>query len=210
MWLSQEQIMKEFYITIECAKTPCSFVLTLEGKSSAELYLNEQYTYYVTKENKEMNFKLLKSSTINLRMNSYASVWARGNKEIKSRLEGGQYDKLTDDYCFYEMGYKYFQSSNYNLIIEGKIGDMINVGFILFNCDSLPYNYLPYNPLPSCNSEYKLENGEEVTSYLEPHISEIYSAKNPTGVNLGYFYDFRLIPFKKCSHIYEWGCQYKR
>ena len=53
MWLNKEQITENFYITIECAKKPCSFTLLLEGKNSVELFLNEQYTFYVSEEKKK-------------------------------------------------------------------------------------------------------------------------------------------------------------
>ena len=94
MWLNKDQIIEDFYITIECAKIPCSFNLSLEGKNTAELDLNEQYTYYVTEENKKMNFnfKLLKPPYINKGTNFYASVWARGNQKIECELKGANSD----------------------------------------------------------------------------------------------------------------------
>ena len=82
MWLTKPQIDKEFYLTVECAtNTPCSFNLTLKGKEEkeAELYADEQYTYYVTEQNKEMNFTLL-CNTDNLEEDiSFIVVWVRGN-----------------------------------------------------------------------------------------------------------------------------------
>ena len=59
MWLTKEQIKNNFFITVECAITPCNFSLELTKKEVAELFLNEQYSYYITEQNEEMKFKLL-------------------------------------------------------------------------------------------------------------------------------------------------------
>ena len=64
MLLCYNQIQtKDFYITIECAKKPCGYNLYLNGTNIVELYLNEQYTYYLTKENKKMNCELIDNQT---------------------------------------------------------------------------------------------------------------------------------------------------
>ena len=89
MWLTKKQIEKDFYLTVECAKTPCDFKLELIGKNSAEIYLDEQYTYYVTNENKEMNFSLFNSKEPQelVPNNEYlVAIWARGNQKIIKRI----------------------------------------------------------------------------------------------------------------------------
>ena len=41
-----------------------------------------------------------------------------------------------------------------------------------------------------CNSDFTLENGEEITSYLKSSTSEIYKVKTPSSKNIGFYYDF--------------------
>ena len=84
MWLTQEQIENDFYITIECAKKPCYYKLLLDKTQEVDLNLNDQYTYYVTEENKNMKFKLLKEHNSELKKVPYVLIWVRGNKYIQT------------------------------------------------------------------------------------------------------------------------------
>ena len=181
MWLNKEQTEKDFYITVECAEYPCPFDLTLEQTNEAELNLNEQYTYYVTKDNTKMKFKLnfIEEYKVNDKKDPYVSVWARGNKNIEAVLKGGDFQKPSS-FIYYDITYDDFKKGDYYLTITGEIGDLINVGLILYReCVS---NF--------CISDFYLENGEEVTSYFEVPASETYQVKDKLELSLGYFYDF--------------------
>jgi hypothetical protein len=93
MWLTKDQIQKDFYLTIECAKTPCDYKLDLSGETTAEIYINEQYTYFVTKENQQMNFSLLNFKneySFDEKYEYFVGIWAKGNRKINSKLEGGE------------------------------------------------------------------------------------------------------------------------
>ena len=181
MFLCYNQIQtKDFYITIECAKKPCGYNLYLNGTNIAELYLNEQYTHYITKENKKMNFELIDYQT-NLDPNrKYSvSIWAKGNYKIKSEIKGGKYEKLSS-YNYYRINYDNFINSTYVLCIDGEIGDLINIGIILFKdaADGLSI------------SDLKLENGEEITGYLYPREGNYFKTINQSNLYLGYYYEF--------------------
>ena len=51
MWLHENQIKDKFYLSVECAKTPCNYSINIIPKEYPELNLGEQYTYYITEEN---------------------------------------------------------------------------------------------------------------------------------------------------------------
>ena len=48
MWLNENQIKDKFYLSVECAKTPCNYTINIIPKEYPELNLGEQYTYYIT------------------------------------------------------------------------------------------------------------------------------------------------------------------
>ena len=56
MWLKEEQIKDGFYLSIESTYSICNYSLEIYQKNKIELLRGEQYSYYVTKENKEMVF----------------------------------------------------------------------------------------------------------------------------------------------------------
>ena len=167
MWLTQGQIKNVFYITVECAKDPCSFKINIDKKEKAELYLNEQYTYYITEENKEIDF-FLKDSKLDYKesLKYYVHVWVKGNYEIESQLSGGDKESHSSTtYNYYRVEYDDdFIDSNFKLNIKGKVGDLINVGLIFFR--ECVDNH--------CGAQLKLENGEEVSGYLPYRLGHIY------------------------------------
>ena len=177
MWLNSQQIKNDFFITVECAEKECSYDLFLDITEEAELNLNEQYTYYVTQENQKMKFKLLKEHTSNLGNDPHVSVWVKGNKEIQTELKGEQ--KQSKDYSYYDIEFNDYDKDTYYLTINGKIGDLINVGLIFY--------YKCYKD--HCYSDFKLENGEEITSFIKPASSEIFDISTPGEINIGYYYD---------------------
>ena len=88
MFLTKEQTKKEFYLSEECSMLPCSFKMTIIPTDEAVLNLNEQYTYFVTKENKEMNFKIIGNIEAKDEVKQYTiSIWAKGDKKLSSTLK---------------------------------------------------------------------------------------------------------------------------
>ena len=102
IWLNKEQIKNEFYVLIQSSNNSSEYTLNIFLKETAELYLNEQYTYYVSKENQEMNF------TINNDIPEVVgyhliTLWAKENKEINTTLDVPEYQKHLkyNAYLFY-------------------------------------------------------------------------------------------------------------
>ena len=88
MFLTKEQTKKEFYLSEECSMYPCNFKMTIIPTDEAVLNLNEQYTYFVTKENKEMNFKIIGNIEAKDEVKQYTiSIWAKGDKKLSSTLK---------------------------------------------------------------------------------------------------------------------------
>jgi hypothetical protein len=176
MWLNNEQTKDNFYIRIECSKKPCSYDIYLDKTEVAELELNSQYTYYVTKENKHMDFLILKGHNSTLGDNPYIAVSVRGGKKVEAFLDGGK-NEHKDTY--YKVKYENFKKEDYYLQIDGEVGDLINVGLILYyDCNS-----------NNCNSDFEFQNGEEISSYLDPAYSEIFRILHPGEINIGYYYE---------------------
>ena len=140
MWLNKNQFKNNFYFSINCKKIYfCEYKLKIYKKKYAELNIGDIYTYYVTEENKDMTFLINLNST---KYNNYISdkskisIWARGsNNNINSKLEPNSFTNLMNDryqaYLLYRNEIEI--NEHYYLKIEGNIGDLINVGFLLFD-----------------------------------------------------------------------------
>ena len=179
MWLSRGQIEKDFYISIECAKIPCNFNLSLNGLNTAELGINEQYTYYVSDENEEMKFRL--NSAIDYEdleiENLFITIWTKGNFEIIATLNNDKKEK--SNYHFYNIPYQNFIDDEYDLNIKGNAGDLINVGVLLVHKNGNNYDF----------PKLKIDEGLEVANYLSQNESHSYNIMS-SKMFLGYFYDF--------------------
>ena len=178
MWLTEEQIKNDFYLTIECATGACEYKLNLTGENEVNLNVGEQYTYYVTTENKEMKFKFTgPDKDESLYENNFVYLWAKSNKNMETIFSFND-EKNTSSFVFYTVKYNNIINSNYNLNIKGEVGDLINVGLFSFVKNG-----------NKIISELVLKNGEEVSSSL--NMEESLSFNIPSGnKSLGYFYDF--------------------
>lgn len=158
MWLTKEQIQNDFYLTIECAKTPCDYKLDLNGQTTADIHINEQYTYFITKETQLMNFRLLNlknAKTLNENYTYFLEIWAKGNMKINAKLEGGDYEK--SPYTYYRIKYNDFIKSKYYFAINGTIDDFINIGILLYHTEKYDKAF---------HSDLFLEDGVEIAGYL--------------------------------------------
>ena len=176
MWLTKQQIEKDFYLLIECAKTPCNFNLELNSSDFAELIVDDFINYYVTKENQQMAFKIKNQDYQSLGNDYYnISIWAKGNKKINSTLEGPNSLRLTPKYNIYRVNLEELKKYEYKLYINGIIGDYINVGIILFSIQSYNSELNNYKSLSY--------SGLEITNYLDNEIHNyIFSSEF---INLG-------------------------
>ena len=163
--LNEEQIGTDFYLSIECAKLPCTYTLNLFYKNYLLLREQEPYTCYITEENKVMKFGLMGDKIkAYLDEGDVVLVYARGNKYITTQLEGLSYTKHSE-YNVYiitnitkdpdEFGMLYFT-------VEAKVGDLINVGYLVFG------NKYKNNTF----SKTITHNGDEYIGFLKKGVIE--------------------------------------
>ena len=135
IWLNKDQIKNEFYFSIESPMQKSNnYTLSILLKETAELSLDEQYTYYVSEENKQMNFSIVNDLNSEDITQNLISIWAKGNKNINSLInipDNSQMQKH-QKYNAYIIFSEEFNKISYNFNITGEVGDMINVGSILF------------------------------------------------------------------------------
>ena len=136
MWLKEEQIKNGFYISIESTYDICNFSLEIYPKNKAELLRGEQYSYYVTEENKEMKFYINNKNFLEKNTNfEYITFWVKGidNNDIDITLKGN-YSNFENDYQKHSkynayiikaQKLKYFE---FEITIKGKPGDLITIG----------------------------------------------------------------------------------
>ena len=141
IWLNKEQIENGFYFSIECHINKCNeYYINIYPKNFAELTLGQQYSYFVTNENKNMSFSFIGESLINqteyTNNNNTIIIWARGNKKISSQLEGSKYEKHSK-YNVYIIKSEDIEEYSYSLEVEGTLGDLINVGGLVFQNDNV-------------------------------------------------------------------------
>ena len=171
MYLNKEQIKNEFYISIECAKKPCKYLFSIFPEIIPEIPIGEQYTYYITKENQKMSFlfdfnSIKNEMNVNINNNSIVTIWARGNKKINSTLDNITYEKHLK-YNAYLIKNKDIINNKYEFRIEGNVGDLINIGSLLFEENT-----------SICNSII-IDNGIKYTGFLKRDILEENCFKIP-------------------------------
>ena len=132
MWLSKDQMKGASNISVECNANSCSFTISIELKDKIELNIGEEpYTYYVTEENKKMEFHIKGSFT-----DSKLSVWAKGNKKVVSSLPKASHNMTKDRYQTYLIE-KQEENNDIILTVTGSVGDLIEVGALIIKDDSI-------------------------------------------------------------------------
>ena len=137
LWLNKEQIKDGFFFSIECTSSNCNeHYLQIVPNDNPELNIGEVYSYYITEENKIMNFHFtldLQNKTMD--KNYIISFWANGRKNISSVLtEEGRLEKNSK----YNIHIRRLFSNhfyNFDFEIEGTIGDLINIGGFYYEGD---------------------------------------------------------------------------
>ena len=183
MWLTKDQIKTDFYFSVECPKYPCSYNLDINNSSSAELIINEQYTYYITEENKNMNFIIQPKEYMKSFDNAsdyMVTIWIKGNKEISSNINIEEKESPHKNY--YRIYLSDLLNSECKLQIDAKTGDFINVGILLFKIEESDFDeYL----ITESILEY---NGIEIVGVLKPLEKTIFKL-NEYAYNLEFPYN---------------------
>ena len=147
MYLNKYQINKDFYLSIECYDYPCEYSFNLSYQENMELTFGEQYSYFVTEDNKVMTFIIkgkleikYEYDELDSRTDYKISIWAKGNQEINSKLNG---DFRKFKYKLYKKMNSYIvyvnklQEISYTFLVIGNIGDLINIGALLFSGEDI-------------------------------------------------------------------------
>ena len=136
MWLNKAQFDQKFYLSLECTKNDSPYKFIVEAKEKMELAIGDSYTYYVDQESINMLFyidvpKISPSYSNNNETDFHLSIWAKGYKKLSSDLNGKSSEEKK--YNAYIEPVQKDNTYNYTLTIKGTLGDLINVGVLLFD-----------------------------------------------------------------------------
>ena len=175
MWLKNEQFYEGFYLSIESSYKTCNYSFEIYPKTKAELLRGEQYSYYITEENKEMIFSI-KNNNFKLKNSflDYINFWAKGsdNNDIEVSIKGN-YSNYQNDYQkhskynAYLLKVRNLEYYEFEIEIKGKPGDLISIGTLCCTQDCTIdyfYNGIEYYGL--------LKKGNEINCFLEDMIAK--------------------------------------
>ena len=141
MFLKRTQLNSNIYLNVKCSSAPCSFDLNLLGDNSIELNYNEQYSYYVTENNQDMDFDLV-NSDFDLNDNEFLSLWITSNKNaeysIDSEFEMKEYSKKQLNKL--KLTTNKINESIILVKVSAKEGDVINLGSFITGNNFLSIN----------------------------------------------------------------------
>ena len=163
IWLNKEQIKKGFYFKIKDDYQKFIFKVKIIPKDNCELTLDEDnslYDYYITPENKNMNFIIKGEKEINYINNNTIIIWINSNKEIKVDLNKTDYIKHSKYNAFIIRQKNY---EEYKLNIKGTVGDFINIGFIYIKTEN-NYNIV--------QNKLKINIGDIYKGFLKKNFLE--------------------------------------
>ena len=178
MWLTKEQIKNDFYISIEYDIIPCLYKLEILIYNNSLLNLGEQYTYFISQDNKYFSFNILgKVNIINKNFNNNTIVvWAKGNKEIKADLNSEcEYIKHPKYNIFLiKIEKEKLLKDNYflfNFKVEGIEDDLINIGSLFFDGSDMS------------KSSQILSSDQEITGFLKNNLKNKNCYEIPKNLN---------------------------
>ena len=199
MWLNKEQIKNEFYLSIECGESPCKYNFTILPEDIIRINLGQIYKYYITEQNKEMIFNI--KGNLNFESQNrdeekqFVTVWAKGSKEMNTKLENIKYTKHSK-YNAYLIDVKNFLYLDCNIVINGNIGDLITVG--AFFCEG--------KELGRCRID-SFNNEDEYSGFLKKN----YLEQNCFNNSLFTLYSFQFILndyYTQVKYSYEYNYNY--
>ena len=177
MWLNQKQTEKDFYLSVECAKTPCnSSIHIIPEDSYPKLYLGQQYTYYVTEDNKDLTFLIdidLQNKIINAVNNTFF-IYARGSKYLNTKLNESEPNYQKEVYHVFLRKIEEVKKYRfYEFNVKSKPGSLINVGVLLYGGE-----------IDDTLDNVILGNGIEYTGILYRNVIEKNCFKIPKNKNV--------------------------
>ena len=157
MWLNENQIKNDFYLSVECAKTPCNYSINIIPQEYPELNLGEQYTYYITEDIKNYEFLIninLTDFNCSAKINTIL-IYARGSKYLNASLNDIQPTYKKKRNIAYILNITDIGEYKYYFNVSGKEGALINIGVLLYGGE-----------LNNTLENVILENGIEYTGLL--------------------------------------------
>ena len=166
MWLNKGQVEDMFYLSVECAKSPCKYSLSFIPSKLPSINLGEQYTYYITEESIKSEFNINFDSLDQKIFGDKTTivVWARGSKNLKTELNVNN-TKHTE-YNAYIVNSEDIVE-DLKLTIEGKLGDLVKIGALVYE----EFNNTLQNPAK--------DNGVEYVGFLKRGVLEENCFKIP-------------------------------
>ena len=189
MWLNEKQIEKDFYLSIECAKTPCNSTIHIIPENSyPTLYLGQQYTYYITKDNEDLTFLIdidLQNKTI-VAVNNTFLIYARGSKYLNTKVNESEPDYQKEGYHIFLRKIEEVKEFRfYEFNIKSKPGSLIIIGVLLYGGE-----------MDDTLDNAILENGIEYTGILYKNVIEKNCFKLPKNKN----FTINYIPYDTYSY----------
>ena len=175
MWLNENQIKDKFYLSVECAKTPCNYTINIIPKEYPELNLGEQYTYYIKEDNQNYRFFInLNLTSVNISTeNNRIFIFARGSKYLNAVLNDTEPTYKKEGNIAYNINIKEKKEYKYYFDISGKSGALITIGVLLYGGE-----------LENTLENDILENGIEYSGLLLKGIIEKNCYKIPKDKDL--------------------------
>ena len=186
MHLNKEQVGEDFYLSVECAKTPCKYNLSFTWIDIPELLIGVPYTYFVSKENIKMEFALDASIMENYGDDYLILFYAKGSKYITTKIEGATYSKHRDYDAYLISGTDNEEQMVY-LTVESRFGELINVGALLFEKDSENSDNALFEEI--------IDNGIETTGFIKKGVLEKNCFKIPK--EKGEPVEINVVPYDK-------------
>ena len=87
IWLSKAQIKDGFYFSVEDLYQNCQYQIQLIPNNYIELtFSSNTYSYYISQENKIVQFKIKGENNLKPELNDKIILWAHGNKKPNVEL----------------------------------------------------------------------------------------------------------------------------
>lgn len=200
MWLSKEQMKEKYNISVECNYYPCSFKISIEFKNIIELDIGkEPYTYYVTKENQNMEFHIK-----GITKDSKISLWVKGNKKVESKLTKLKASHSLTKTRFHAYLFEKIEEKDVNnctLSVSGDIGNLVEVGALVINGENLKdvnfpiSGFLKKGPLGNIKVENfdknKFATLYDQESLVYPFVNGSIKMNDKYGDEFFYSYDYK-------------------
>ena len=137
-----------FYICFSEIKDTTEYHINISDESEVILPIDAQTSYFVTQYNTQMTFHFIFIENIaSNKLADHVTFWVKGQKVKNASIKSGSLNQKQFEYGYVFYGI-FSSEENYELEVEGQIGDYITIGSITSNNGQM---------------DYLKENGKEIT-----------------------------------------------